>query len=409
MDTEHATTEATADAGIPAVDIDLRTIGIDRDFFETWDDLRDAHGTFTTDPPATDGETIWVFTKYEDVYTAHRDTDILSNASIFGAPYIPAGPRHVGFVEMDPPLHPPWRQQLAPYFSPRVVESLEDEIRAVTRELIEEMKPNGGCEFVNEFANVLPTAMFLAIAGQPQSDRADLLNWADLVTHLTLEQDPDGSRRAKAMSDLQGYMRDVLDDRRAHPRDDFVTALTRMEIDGAPAPEVDVLGSAIVMFMGGLETVATSLAYEFHFLAEHPEYRRSLVENPALIPDAIEEFLRLFPVISSPRIVTRDAEYLGCPFKQGDRVWLQLAAANRDPDAFDRPSDVIFERQDNRHMTFGVGIHRCLGSHLARAELRIVHEEWHAAIPEYRIGDRSTMRKHGGQVAGFDALPLAWD
>lgn len=162
------------------------------------------------------------------------------------------------------------------------------------------------------------------------------------------------------------------------------------------------------MFMAGLDTVAMQLSYSMHHLALHPQDRRRLAAEPGRWPLAIEEFLRYYAFVSPARKVTRDTEIGGCPVSAGEMVWLPLASANRDPAEFPDADQVIIDRANNRHLAFGAGPHRCLGSHLARAELLIGLTEWHRRIPDYQLDAAIAVREHGGQV-GLDNLPLRWD
>jgi cytochrome P450 len=170
----------------------------------------------------------------------------------------------------------------------------------------------------------------------------------------------------------------------------------------------DLLAFCLLMFMAGLDTVAMQLSYSMYHLAQHPDDRRRLVESPSLWDSAVEEFLRYYAFVSPSRKVMKDTEIAGCPVKAGQMVWLPLASANRDPEEFPEADTVLIDRTPNRHLAFGAGPHRCLGSHLARQELLIGLTEWHKRIPDYHLDAHVPVREHGGQV-GLDNLPLVWD
>lgn len=401
----------TSDAAVvPLIQLDLRTASLETtlDPFSHWDELRRNHRAFRTDPPAESGEDIWVFTRYEDVRNATRDHDLLSNKAILGAPYRPVGDRKFGFVEMDSPEHEPWRRALAPFFGPRVTRGLDGQMREWCRGLIEEFRDDNKCEFITDFARVFPTMIFVGLMGLPMDDREMLVRESAFVTHATPERDPDGSRRELAVQRIEDYLQAVIHERKASPREnDTISALAQLQIDGCPASAEDVLGSVLVLFFGGLDTVSATLGCAWHYLARHPKQRELLRREPNLIPHAVEEFLRYFPVILPPRVVKRDAEYLSCPVKAGDRVIASIAAANRDETAFPNADQVIFDRPANRHLTFGVGAHRCLGSYIARAELAIALEIWHELIPDYRIPE-GMFAAPAPRSRGFDNLPLEW-
>jgi cytochrome P450 len=170
----------------------------------------------------------------------------------------------------------------------------------------------------------------------------------------------------------------------------------------------DMLSWCLLMFMAGLDTVSIQLSYSFWHLARHPEDRARLVVDPNVAATAVEEFLRCFAFVPPSRRVTRDTEFHGCPVKKGDTVVLPLSAATRDPDLFSQPTDVVIDRSPNNHIAFGAGPHRCLGSHLARRELRVALEEWHKRIPDYHLTDGVEVVEHGGMY-GIDVLHLSWD
>ena len=213
------------------------------------------------------------------------------------------------------------------------------------------------------------------------------------------------------MMAVMGYFMALIKDRREHPdagRSDILSQAIDWKIDGEPIPDQDLLDFCLLMFMAGLDTVAAQLTFSFWHLATHDTDRQRIVDEPAIIPTAIEEFLRYYSFVTPGRKVMKDTEIAGCPIKDGEMVYLPLVSANRDPREFDRAGEVVIDREVNRHIAFGAGPHRCLGSHLARQELRVAMEMWHERIPHYRIAEGAEIREHGGQV-GIDALPLVWD
>jgi cytochrome P450 len=204
------------------------------------------------------------------------------------------------------------------------------------------------------------------------------------------------------------YMNTVLDERRAARRDDIVSYLLDIEIDGRALDDTELQQICTLLYAAGLDTVAGELGYMFLHLATHPDDRRLVTEEPSRIPAFVEETLRVYSIVTTNRIVTRDAEFAGCPMKAGDRVLLSIPAADRDPLEFSDAATFDMNRAGNRHIAFAAGPHRCLGSHLARLELQIAVEEWHRRIPEYSLGDDAEVTFHIGGVAGVDTLPLEW-
>jgi cytochrome P450 len=212
----------------------------------------------------------------------------------------------------------------------------------------------------------------------------------------------------QATNDVKAYFAELIDQRRQAPKDDLLTAATAWEIDGQPIPMDDLLSFCLLMFMAGLDTVSTQLSYSWYHLATHPADRQRILDDPSIIPDALEELLRAYSFVPTGRKVMSDTQLAGCPMRAGETVWLWIPAACRDPRVFEDPTTVDFDRKGNNHIAFGAGPHRCLGSHLARRELRMAYEEWHKRIPHYRLDESVELLEHGSMF-GLDALSLVWD
>jgi len=219
----------------------------------------------------------------------------------------------------------------------------------------------------------------------------------------------DAEKRKATYTQIAQYLEGVINERRANPGDDMISALVLGQVEGRPLSGQELIGMATLLFVGGLDTVAGQLGFITAFLAEHPEHQRRLRENPALIPNAIEEFLRRHGMSNTVRLVTDDVEFKGLTFKKGDLVMVPISLHGMDPRRWEDPLEVKFDRADARtHDTFGKGPHRCAGAHLARAEIRIFLEEWLARIPEFRIKEGEAARYLSGGVNGVGALPLTW-
>jgi cytochrome P450 len=201
----------------------------------------------------------------------------------------------------------------------------------------------------------------------------------------------------------------VISERRRAPADDIISVLLGSEVDGRLMNDEEVLDTCFLLFMAGLDTVTASLGFMFKFLAENPEHRRQLVEDPSIAPAAVEELVRVHAVVNPTRTVIQDTELCGVRLRKGQRILLSTALATRDPDAYGDALTVRFDRKPNNHIAFGAGPHRCLGSHLARKELQIALVEWHRRIPDYRVAAAPTIKAHAGGVLGIDVLPLEWD
>jgi len=353
----------------------------------------------------------WIITGADVMREALQSPKLFSNAAI--QPQYPE-PDHMWIPEMlDPPEHTKWRQLLGPHFTPGRVAALEPKVQQRCQNLIQAIAVRGECDFYHDFAREYPTVIFMELMGLPVSEEKQFMEWEDAILNYSSESDPDGTKMAQAMTDVQSCFRELLAARRHDPQDDLITASLTWTIDGHPIPDDDLLNMCLLMFMAGLDTVTQQLAYSFLHLATHPADRKRIVSDPAIIPSAIEELLRYYAIVTPGRRVTADIDFHGCPMKQGEIVYMPLAAATRDSREFTGGDQVDLARSPNHHIAFGAGPHRCVGSHLARRELRIAFEEWHRQIPEYRLApgfDVSSITEHSaGGVLGLDRLDLVWD
>jgi cytochrome P450 len=229
------------------------------------------------------------------------------------------------------------------------------------------------------------------------------------AAHLTHDDDPDFARRGAALAEIVTVLSDALADRRRHPTDDLLSHFATGEVEGRPLTEEEALAMSILVYLAGLDTVVALLSYAVRHLAGDTELRHGLTAQPDRWPRAIEEFLRYYSIVAVGRVVARDATFAGCPMKAGDRLVLSTPAAGRDPRAFERADEFDPDRIHNRHLAFGAGPHRCAGAHLARLEMRVFLEEWHARIPDYAVAPGAVVTQHAGPLAGLDSLPLVWD
>lgn len=315
-------------------------------------------------------------------------------------------PPYLWIPEMlDGSLHTKWRHLLGSFFSPGAVERLKPRVHEVITEILDEVADRGQCDYVADVALRFPNTIFMEMMGLPVSDATQFQAWETAILHNGPE---DANAGFQAMMEVMGYFGELVKQRRADPKDDILSTALTFQIDGEPVSDNDLLAFCLLMFMAGLDTVAMQLSYSMYHLATNPGDRERLVADPELWPGAIEEFLRYYSFVAPGRKATKDTEVDGCPVKAGQMLWMPLASANRDPREFPDADQVIIDRPGNRHLAFGAGPHRCLGSHLARRELLIGLSEWHKRIPEYRLDSSVPVREHGGQV-GLDNLPLVWD
>jgi cytochrome P450 len=293
--------------------------------------------------------------------------------------------------------------------------ALEPAVRENAATLIAGFADEGGCEFNTRFAIPLPCQAFLHLFGLPMSDLDLFLELKDgiirpqTVAKNPLDADEIDGIRAAAGKRIYAYFEDLIRVRRKAPRDDLMSFLLQAEIDGEKLSQNEILDISYLQILAGLDTVTATLGCDVAYLAGHPEQQRRLVEDPSKIEDAVEELLRWeTPVMGVPRLVRQDVEIAGVEIRAGEMVMLLLGAANLDPGEFDAADTVDFGRTRNRQIAFGAGHHRCLGSHLARMELRVALEEWHRRIPAYRIQEGEVPIYSTG-IREVQYLPLAWD
>jgi cytochrome P450 len=363
------------------------------------DELREQHPYFKSSL----GPGFWNLTRMDLVREAFQNPQLFSSTAVI--PIEPDPLFQMIPIMLDPPRHTKWRQLTAPAFSPGSIAHLEDKVRERCVELIDPLVGRERCDFLRDFAYRYPTTIFMEIMGLPVAEADRFLAWEDAILHTSLEIDPERAGVLQATEEVKAYFAELIERRRADPADDLLSKAIDWKIDGEQISDEDMLSFCLLMFMAGLDTVSTQLAYSWYHLATHQDDLRRIVEDPAIIPDALEELLRAYAFVPTGRKVTSDVDFHGCPMKAGETVWLWLPAACRDPRAFPEPDRVDFDRQPNNHIAFGAGPHRCLGSHLARRELRIAIEEWHRRIPRYRLDESVELEEHGGMF-GLDELVL---
>jgi cytochrome P450 len=352
----------------------------------------------------------WVVTRYDAIKDLYQDVDLFSSESFTA--WEPNPPYRFVPTQIDPPEHIKYRQLLNTKFSPGAVARAEEPARAIARTMIEDIAATGSCDFVTEFAIRFPTEVFLTVIGLPPEDADRLVPWVESFFHGLNGAEDKIAGMVAALDGIRGYFVDVIAARRATPGDpdtDLVSHLLASTVDGEPLTDTVLLDMCTVLVLAGLDTTRGQLGYLFQYLAEHPDVRQQIVDDPSLMPACIEESLRMHSItIADARKATRDADFHGCPVKAGDMVMGLVSAANRDPRHYDDADVFRLDRKGAHHFGFAGGPHRCLGAHLARREMLIAVEEWHAAIPHYRIATTEPLAERGGQLALL-SLPLAWD
>jgi len=338
--------------------------------------------------------------RHPEIFSSNMDAVDLKNKR----PMIP--------LQIDPPDHKKFRKLLDPIFAPRKMAAMEDEVAALVNRLIDGFIDDGEVDFAKRFSIPFPSQVFLTLLGLPLEELDRFLAMKDGIIrpdHVT------GTRYgAKEAQDHQQKVADatyeyfemVLDDREKERRDDLLSRFLDAEVEGDRLSRNDILDICFLFLIAGLDTVTATLDCMYSFLAQNPEHRRQLVEDPALIPNAIEEMLRWeTPVMTIARVAVADYELGGCPVHEGDQVMVLIGSANTDEAEFPDGDQVRFDREVNPHIAFGGGIHRCLGSHLARMELRVALREWHRRIPEYELEPGHTLVYTPG-IRSIDTFPL---
>jgi cytochrome P450 len=347
-----------------------------------------------------------IISRYTDVNWALRHPEYFSSAGgtvgVGEQPLIP--------VEVDPPQHTAYRRLLNPRFVPREIEKLEPEVRNLVCQLVESFASRDGCDFHEDFSTPLPSGIFLALMGLPAEDLPQFLQWRDdTIRPDVAPGDFEAAEkvRRRTASAINEYFRDAIAHRRDRPDGTLLSDVVQSSVDGKPLTEVELLGIAHLLLLGGLDTVTATLDCIVTFLAEHPAERALITSSPGALPAAVEELLRwTTPVQVLPRIVAQEVELDGVTLGVGDRVTLVLGAANCDAEMFEPGWDL--SRAPNRHLAFGAGNHLCLGAHLARLELRVALEEFHRRIPNYHIRDGETLWFSPG-IRQANTLPLVFD
>ncbi|MEE2673908.1 MAG: cytochrome P450 [Myxococcota bacterium] len=350
-----------------------------------------------------------IISRYEDVTWALRHPEIFSSAMdlqiALGTerPMIPQ--------QIDPPEQTKYRKLLDPRFSRKRMQELAPAVRADANQLIDGFIENGECEFDRDFAIPLPCNAFLHLMGLPPEELETFLRLKDGIIRPqmqteNLEETQD--IRVRTGREIYAYFEDLIALRRKQPLDDLMTYLVTADLKGEKLSNDEILDICFLLLLAGLDTVTATLGCNIAYLAANPDQRQRIVAQPKLVEGAVEELLRWeTPVTGVPRVLKQDVTLHGVEMKEGELVTLLLGASNTDDEEFGNAGDVDLERERNRHLAFGGGAHRCLGSHLARMELRVALEEWHKRIPDYEIKPGETPTYSPG-IREVLYLPIVW-
>ena len=372
------------------------------DPFPIWDELREKC-------PVAHSERyggVWLPTRHEDVSAIAYDTEHFTSMSVVVTEHRPPDLAPVGIappISSDPPFHQGARRLLLPAFSPQAIAKLEPSTREYCQSLIADMQGKDVVDAAVDYAQHIPVRVIARMLGFPEED-AD--KFRGFVEHTLKDVDKPLEQRFIGMQALFEYLRDQVNDHLENPRDDLTTYLLNAELDGQPLDIGHVGGTIALLLIAGIDTTWSAIGASLWHLAKTPSDLERLVAEPELLPTAMEELLRAYAPVTMARLVKQDTEWNGCPMKRNEWVLLSFPAANRDPEAFEDADKVIIDREINRHAAFGLGIHRCAGSHLARMELRVALEVWLEAFPRFELADPDAVTWAGGQVRGPRMLPI---
>ncbi len=349
----------------------------------------------------------WMIMGHKAAFDASRDWEIFSSevlppAMPPGSPRIPQGVP----IGLDPPLHSKYRAPLNTMFSPKAVLAMKDGIRELAADLIDAVKDQGGCEFMTAIAEPLPVQVFLKMFGLPVERQVE---YRTLVNQFISTPMTDMAQSVRMLRGVCDVMHDTIMERRDYPQDDIISAMWQTRIDDRAMTLDDIENYCVVLFLAGLDTVMNGMGHGVRHLATHPDLQANLRANPTLIVNAAEELLRRYTFTVPTRIVAKDVEFAGVTMRQGDRAYLFLPGADLDPTEFPEPARFDLARENKVHIAFGVGPHRCLGSHLARVELQVLYAELLARLPPFRLDSNHAVTFRGGHVIGPRSLHLTWD
>jgi cytochrome P450 len=345
----------------------------------------------------------WQAIKHEDALFVLRHADLFSNE---GATPFPRDPDDYFYfipIEIDPPEHRKYRNIVDPLFSPQGVLQLEGMMRELANELIDGFIDQGECDFTTAFGRPFPVTIFLRLMGLPVAMTDTFVEWAVALLHSN-----DRAIMAETMQKITAYLKAAIAEKQANPDGGVISRIAHAAPDGVPLSEKEIFGFVIFLFIGGLDTVFATLNNVWLWLAQNPERRREMIADPGNIAAQVEELLRVHSVTFSGRTVAKDVTLRGVQLKAGDKITCILPACNFDPEVFPNPTEVDFHRPKKIILAFTVGVHSCMGAHLARLETRVAIQEWLRRIPEFSVKPGAEIVYRPGGVVGPHHLPLVW-
>lgn len=376
------------------------------DPYPVWDDLREQCPIAHSDRWGGS----WLPTRYADVQRIAQDHGHFSSSDVgvltFNDEERPPPPIDIPLhpIDADQPVHTWTRRLLLPWFSHTRVDQYEPYTRELCNRLIDGFIESGSADAAGDYARQIPVRVISLILGVPDDMADTFTGWVQDFLEFAHEE----ARATRGRDAMITYLLGLLAERRENPGDDLMSDLLQAEVDGEHVDDLIVMGIVALTLIAGVDTTWSSIGSAMLHLATNPDDVQRLIDEPEIMPLAIEELLRAYSPVTMARITVEDIEVAGCPIKAGDKVLMNFPGANRDPEVFADPDDVILDRAENRHVAFGAGIHRCAGSNLARMELRVAVEEWIKRIPSFRLADNAEVTWAGGQVRGPRTVPVAF-
>ena len=369
--------------------------------FPIWDELRSACPVVHT----RRFQGCYLPTTYEAVKQIAYDTEHFSSRRVVVRDVRPEIQKSAAPpITSDPPEHKPAKQLLLPPFTPDAMKKLEPRVRAICNELIDGFIADGTCDAADRYAKYIPVRAIAHMLGIPEADSDLFVHWIHQILELGIK---DESQLMQAVQEMTAYFTGQIEARRRNPTDDLITALLNAKgKDGMLLDDAHVLGSLRLLLIAGIDTTWSAIGSSLWHLANTPADRKRLLAEPELMPTAVEELLRAYSPVTMAREVMKETVIEGCPVKPGNMVLLSFPAANRDPAVFADADKVVLDRKENRHAAFGLGIHRCVGSNLARMEMTVALEEWLKRIPEFRLDPAGEVTWSQGTVRGPRQLPM---
>jgi hypothetical protein len=375
------------------------------DPYPIWEDLRERCPVAHTERYGG----AWFPATHEGVSKIANDTENFTSRAVIinnGRPDgedIPAPIGGAPPITSDPPFHQIARRLILPALAPGPINALEPRVRSLCVDLLDEMKDHNVVNGGMDYAQHIPPAVISRMLGFPEEDEELFRSFVHLVVNaidLPVEQ------RIEQFQPIIDYFEIQIEDHRANPRDDLTSYLLDVEVAGEKLAIEHVFGTMILILIAGIDTTWSAIGASLWHLAKSPDDLARLVNEPDLMPIAIEELLRFYAPVTMARLVNKDMEYMGCPMKEYDWILLGFPAANRDPKVFEDADKFIIDRLENRHLAFGLGIHRCAGSNLARMELRVAIEEFIKRYPRFELAEPDAVTWAPGQIRGPRNLPI---